>query len=77
MEMMQLKGCRLAEKQHIHTEFKISYGWVTHFMSRHDLPVRHQLMTAQKLPKAYEKKLVSFPKYVLKLKYQHECLLGN
>jgi hypothetical protein len=29
MEMMQFKGCRLAGKQHIHSEFKISYGWVS------------------------------------------------
>jgi hypothetical protein len=68
MEMMQLKGCRLAGKQHIHSEFKISYGWVTHFMSRHDLPIRHQMMTAQRLPTAYEEKLVSFPEICPKTK---------
>lgn len=74
---MQFKGCRLAGKQHINSEFKISYGWVRHFMSRNDLPIRHQMMAAQRLPKAYEEKLASFQKYVLKLKYQHECMLGN
>jgi hypothetical protein len=34
-------------------------------------------MIAQRLPEAYEEKLVSFQKYVLKLRKQHEYLLGQ
>jgi hypothetical protein len=39
MEMLQFEGCRLARKPDISvSKFKVSYGWVRHFMARHDLP---------------------------------------
>jgi hypothetical protein len=46
-------------------------------MSRHDLTIRRRTTIAQRLPEAYEEKLVSFHKYVLKLRKQHEYLLGQ
>jgi hypothetical protein len=46
-------------------------------MARHDLTIRRRMMIAQRLPEAYEEKLVSFQKYVLKLRNQHEYLFGH
>jgi hypothetical protein len=78
MEMLQFKGCRLARKHNISvSEFKVGYGWVRCFMARHDLTIRHQMTIAQRLLEVYVQKLVSFQKYVLKLRKQHEYLLGQ
>jgi hypothetical protein len=44
-------------------------------MARHDLAIRHRTTIAQRLPEAYKEKLVSFQKYVQKLRKQHEYLL--
>jgi hypothetical protein len=44
-------------------------------MTRH-ITIRHQTTIAQRLPEANEEKL-SFQKYVLKLRKQHEYLLGQ
>jgi hypothetical protein len=46
-------------------------------MARHDLTIRYQTMITQRLPEAYKEKLVSFQKYVLKLRKQHKYLLGQ
>jgi hypothetical protein len=41
MEMLQFEGCRLARKHNISiSKFKVSCGWVKHFMARHDLTIR-------------------------------------
>jgi hypothetical protein len=73
MEMLQFEGCRLARKPNISvSKFKVSYGWVRRFMARQDLTRRCQMMVAQRLLEAYEEKLVSFQKYVLKSRKQHE-----
>jgi hypothetical protein len=70
MKMLQFEGSRLAEKHIISvSKFKVSYGWVKHVMARHDLTIT---ALAQRLPAAYEEKLVSFKKYVLKLRKQHD-----
>jgi hypothetical protein len=78
MEMLQFEGCRLARKHNIFiSEFKVSYGWVSHFMARHDLTIRRRTTIAQRLLEAYEEKPVIFQKFVLKLRKQHEYLLGQ
>jgi hypothetical protein len=78
MEMLQFKGCRLARKHNIFiSEFRVSCGWVRRFVARHDLTIRRRTTITQRLPKAYEEKLVSFQKYALKLRKQHEYLLGQ
>jgi hypothetical protein len=69
MEMLQFTGCRLARKHNISvSKFKVSHGWVKHFMTRHDLTIRCRTTIAERLLEAYEEKLVSFQKYVLKLR---------
>jgi hypothetical protein len=76
MEMLQFEGCRLTRKHNISiSKFKVSYGWVRRFMAGHDLTIRHRTTIAQRLPEAYEAKMVSFQKYVLKLRKQHGYLL--
>jgi hypothetical protein len=78
MEMLQFEGYRLARKHNISvSEFKVSYGWVRCFMARHDLAIMCRTTIAQRLPDECKEKLVSFQKYVLKLRKQHEYLLGE
>jgi hypothetical protein len=78
MEIMQFKDCRLARNQNISaSEFRAIYGWVRCFMARHDLTIWYQMTVAQRLPDAYEERLLSSQKYVLKLRKQHEYLLGQ
>jgi hypothetical protein len=76
MEMLQFEGCRLARKHNISiSQFKVGYGWVRHFMTRPDLTIRRGTTIAQRLPEAHQEKLVSFQKYVLTLRKQHQYLL--
>jgi hypothetical protein len=78
MEKLQFKGCRLARKQNISvSKFKVIYGRARCFMARYNLTIKHQMMVAQGLSEAYEEKLVTFLKYVLKIRKQHEYLLGQ
>jgi hypothetical protein len=58
------------------SDLKGSYGWVRYSTPRHNLTIRHPMMTAQRLLKAYKEKLVSFQKYILKLRKQ-QYLLGR
>jgi hypothetical protein len=75
MEILQFEGCRLARKHNISVSgFKVSYGWVRRFMARHDFTIRSRTTIAQRLPEAYEEKIVNFKKYVLKLRKQHKYL---
>jgi hypothetical protein len=46
-------------------------------MARHDLSIGNQTTIAQRLLETYRKKLVSFQKYILKLRKQQEYLLGK
>lgn len=78
IEKLQFKGCRLARTNNVSvTMFKVSYGWVRHFTARHDPTIRCLTMIAQRLPKAYEEKLVSFQKHVLKMRKKHEYIRTN
>jgi hypothetical protein len=75
MKMLQVEDCGLAREHNISlSEFKVSYGWVRCFMARHDLTIRRRTMIAQRLPEACDETLVSFQKYVLKLRKRHEYL---
>jgi hypothetical protein len=50
--MLKFESCRLARKHNTHltvSEVKVSYEWVTHFMVRHDLKIRHRTLIAQRL----------------------------
>jgi hypothetical protein len=40
MEMLHFKGCLLAGKHSVSiSEFKVSSGWVRHFMASHNLAI--------------------------------------
>jgi hypothetical protein len=56
---------------------KVIYGWVGRSVARRDLTIRRRTTIAQRLPEAYKEKLISFQKYALKLRKQHEYLLGQ
>jgi hypothetical protein len=48
MEVLQFEGCRLATKHSISvSEFKVCFGWVRHFMARHDFIIRCQVTIVQ------------------------------
>jgi hypothetical protein len=78
MEMLQFEGSTLARKHNISvTEFRVSYGWLRRLMARRDLTIRSPTTIAHRLPEAYEEKLVTFQKSVLKLRKEHVYLLGQ
>jgi hypothetical protein len=47
------------------------------FLAKHDFTIRHQTLIAQRLPDAFQEELVSFKKFVLKLRKQHKYWLGQ
>lgn len=76
-EMMQFEALRIANDMEIpQDEFKASYGWVRRFMARHDLVIRRRTSMAQKLPDAYQEKLLAFQKHVISLRKTHDYSLG-
>ena len=60
--------------------FKASTGWVQRFMKRHDLVLRQKTKISQKLPDDFEEEVLSFQKYVIQLRKEHQfrlCHIGN
>lgn len=60
--------------------FKASNSWCTRFMIRQGFSLRRRTSVCQKLPPQFEEKLVSFQRYVMKLRTEVEydfCQMGN
>jgi hypothetical protein len=78
MEKLQIKDCRLARTRSVSvSQFTVRYGWLRHFMVRHNFTVKCRMLIAQRLPEEHKVKLVSFQKYVLKLRKQYEYVLAQ
>uniref|UniRef100_A0A8C4STC8 HTH CENPB-type domain-containing protein n=1 Tax=Erpetoichthys calabaricus TaxID=27687 RepID=A0A8C4STC8_ERPCA len=77
-EMIQMKACDIAKERGILiTQFKASRGWITRFMRRNGLSIRHRPTISQCLPDAYEEKLLAFQKYIIQLRHQKTYLMGQ
>ena len=59
------------------TEFMASAGWCVRMMKRAGIVLRRRTTLCQRLPSAYEEKLVFFQRLVIGLRKQHEYLLDH
>ena len=76
--IIRLRALKLAKELNIPTnEFKASTGWCTRMMRRKGLTLRRRTSLAQRLPSDFEEKLLSFQRYVLKLRKTHSYPLDQ
>ncbi len=66
--MLKMQAKRKAESQ----DFQASDGWLNRFKRRHTLSTRAATSIGQKLPKDHEEKLLSFQRYVIKMREEHQ-----
>lgn len=59
------------------TQFKASRSWESKFMKRAGFSLRRRTSVCQKLPAAYEEKVLSFHRYFLKLRDSRQYLIGQ
>ncbi|KAL1452370.1 hypothetical protein MTO96_043812 [Rhipicephalus appendiculatus] len=77
-ELIRIKAIELARESGLTREqFKGSIYWVRRFMRRKGFALRRRTSICQKLPEAYEDKLVEFQRYVIRLRQQHGYMLGQ
>lgn len=77
-EMTQLEALRLAREQDIpRNSFRASRGWLQRFMKRQGFSIRRRTTLCQRLPEAYEEKLMSYQRYVIDLRKKHDYLISQ
>lgn len=77
-ELIRSKAVELAREAGLSREqFKGSVYWVRRFMRRKGFALRRRTSICQKLPEAYEDKLIDFQRYVIRLRQQHGYMLGQ
>lgn len=59
------------------SRFKASRSWASKFMKRAGFSLRRRTSVCQKLPSAYEEKVLAFHRYFLKLRDSRQYLLGQ
>ncbi|KAJ8412579.1 hypothetical protein AAFF_G00129150 [Aldrovandia affinis] len=70
--VIQLKALEIAKDLNIPpTEFKASFGWCRRMMRRNGLSLRRRTSLAQRLPSDFREKLLSYQRYVIKLRKKH------
>ena len=73
-----LKAKQIAQKSGMQEgKFRASKSWCYHFMERHGLFIRRRTTVAQKLPKDYEDKLISFQRFIIGKRKQHDFELRH
>jgi hypothetical protein len=82
-EMCQLKALALAKEQGI-DGFKASHGWIMRFFyyfilfyTRNELCIRRKTSVSQRLPNAYEEKILCFQKYFISLWWQQSYIVSQ
>lgn len=77
-DIVQMKAREIARERGIPAlKFKASRGWVQKYMKRAGFSLRRRTSVMQKLPGDYEEKLISFQRYVIGLRRDHDFLLGQ
>lgn len=77
-EVLKVKAFELARNRGLsRSEFKASRNWITRFMKRKGFSLRRRTGVCQKLPEAFEEKLISFQRYVLSLRHKNDYELGH
>ncbi len=76
--VMQQKALEVATELNIpRADFKASMGWCRRVMRRHGLSLRRRTSLAQRLPADFREKLVTYQRYVIKLRKKHEYPLDQ
>ncbi|KAJ8362614.1 hypothetical protein AAFF_G00365480 [Aldrovandia affinis] len=76
--VIQLKALEIAKDLNIPpTEFKASFGWCRRMMRRNGLSLRRRTSLAQRLPSDFREKLLSYQRYVIKLRKKHSYPLDQ
>ncbi|KAM7295747.1 pogo transposable element with KRAB domain [Ixodes scapularis] len=77
-DIIKVKALQLALSFRIpRTSFKASRSWITKFMKRKGFSMRRRTSTCQKLPEAYEEKLVAFQRFVIMLRRTNNYIAGQ
>jgi hypothetical protein len=71
-----LNTLALAKEQGI-DGFKASRGWIMRFFTRNELCIRRKTSVSQRLPDAYEEKILYFQKYIINLQWQHSYIVSQ
>uniref|UniRef100_A0A3Q3F4S1 HTH CENPB-type domain-containing protein n=1 Tax=Labrus bergylta TaxID=56723 RepID=A0A3Q3F4S1_9LABR len=74
--VIQLKALEIARELNI-SEFKASLGWCRRMMRRNGLALRRRTSLAQHLPLDFGEKLLSFQRFVIKLRKKHSYPLDQ
>ena len=76
--VIRLKAKVIAQKSGLpEGKFRASKSWCYRFMERHGFSIRRRTTVAQKLPKDYEDKLISFQRFVISKRKQHSFELKH
>ncbi len=76
--VMQQKALEAATELNIpRADFKASMGWCRRMMRRNGLSLRRRTSLAQRLPADFREKLVTYQRYVIKLRKKHEYPLDQ
>ncbi|KAK0133215.1 Pogo transposable element with KRAB domain [Merluccius polli] len=76
--VIQLKALEIAKELNVPTtNFKASLGWCRRMMRHNGLSLRRSTSLAQHLPSDFREKLLSFQRYVIKLRKKHSYPLDQ
>ena len=70
INVIRLKALSIAQNTNI-KDFKASVRWCNAFLERHGFSIRRRTTVAQKLPQDYEDKLISFQRFIIAKRKQH------
>lgn len=77
-EVIRLKANEVARQMNIPQQtFRASLGWVKRMMKRQGFSLRRRTTLAQRLPADFEDKLLSFQRYIIKLRHAHNYLMSQ
>lgn len=78
LDIVQTEARRIARAQGIAAkDFKASSGWTTRFMRRHGLTLRRRTTLCQRLPLAYEDKVLDFHRFVTRLRQEKNFIFSQ
>lgn len=78
IEILRNQARLIARKEGIPAkDFQASNGWATRFMRRNGLSLRRRTTLCQRLPEAYEDKIVDFHRFVIRMRHQNNFLLSQ
>uniref|UniRef100_A0A147BLR1 Putative pogo transposable element n=1 Tax=Ixodes ricinus TaxID=34613 RepID=A0A147BLR1_IXORI len=78
IELLCNQARAIARKEGVPAQdFRASNGWATRFMRRNGLSLRRRTTLCQRLPEAYEDKIVDFHRFVIRIRQQNNFLLSQ